>query len=61
MPRMRQLLEFTNIIRPEFEWSEESGANPWDYTLDVTGTFAVPKMVTQTCPLFLNKDGKILL
>lgn len=56
--RLKQLLGYSNLIRPEFEWDEQNLDKAWDYTMDVTGTFAVPDIIAKTCPLHVKAEGK---
>ena len=55
--RMKQLLDFSNIIRPEYSFDKKSANNKWDHTMDLPTIFANPSMVEMTCPLNLHQNG----
>ena len=55
--KLKQLLLTSNIIHPEFSWTEESHQNVWDCTLNVNAALENPVTVEKTCPLGLKKSG----
>jgi hypothetical protein len=56
--RLKQLLEFQFVLRPEYHWDVENMDKPWDFTLDMSGMFARLDMVEHTCPFSLHKAGE---
>ena len=57
VPRLKQLLRYSNIIRPQMEWNEQNVDKPYNYTLEVTGAFAIPEIIEKTCPLKVKAEG----
>jgi hypothetical protein len=58
IPRLKQLLAYSNILRPEFEWGPDD--QPWDHTLEVTAAFCRADILQLTCPLSLDKQSKYI-
>ena len=57
LSRLQRLLEFSNILRPDFLWEAKNAEKEWDFNMDITGMFAVKNALEQTCPLSFQKDG----
>lgn len=55
--RLKQLLRHSNIIQPQYTWNDNNNEKPWDYHMEITGTFTNREMLEQTCPLCINKQG----
>lgn len=59
--KLKQILLTTNIIHPEFNWTEESHTNHWDCTLNVNAALENRETVEKTCPIGFKKSGKFLM
>ncbi|XP_022108684.1 NADP-dependent oxidoreductase domain-containing protein 1-like [Acanthaster planci] len=60
IPRLRQVIKCSNIIKPEFSWQLEKADMPWDCSKDVCTTLENPEQVQVTCPLNLDKEDSIV-
>ena len=56
--RLKQVLDFNNIIKPEHSWKEDNADNTWDLSKDVLASLEVSDVVEHTCPLSLSKNGE---
>ncbi|XP_064636119.1 NADP-dependent oxidoreductase domain-containing protein 1-like [Lineus longissimus] len=60
IPRLKQLLGFQFVLRPDYQWDSENMDKPWDFSLDMSGTFARLDMVEHTCPLSFHKTDAVI-
>ncbi|XP_078000954.1 NADP-dependent oxidoreductase domain-containing protein 1-like [Glandiceps talaboti] len=60
IPRLRQILKTTHIIKPEMTWSSDNVDKEWNLELDINSTLENPASVDATCPLSLNKNEAIV-
>ena len=60
LPRLQQLLEHTDIVKPHFTWPKDCSDREWCHQCEITATFADLSMVEKTCPLSTNKDGEYI-
>ena len=58
--RLKQLLRHTNLIKPNFHFTEQSSTREWNYGLEVTSTFRSRKMLEKTCPISTYPTRKTL-
>ena len=58
LPRLQQLLEHTDIVKPHFTWPTDCSDRVWCHQCEITATFADLTMVEKTCPLSTSKDGE---
>ncbi|CAH1790765.1 unnamed protein product, partial [Owenia fusiformis] len=55
--KLKQLLNFTNIVKPEFTWTEDNCNTAWDYTCSVCASMENADTVRKTCPLTQDKNA----
>ncbi|XP_033110839.1 NADP-dependent oxidoreductase domain-containing protein 1-like isoform X2 [Anneissia japonica] len=58
--RLRQLIQFSNIIQPEITWQMKNSGAPWNRTLDVNTSLENPEQVEVTCPLASTKHDAVV-
>lgn len=59
-PKLKYLLNFSNIIKPEITWDNDCAEKEWDYTLHINTALERPSVVEKTSPLSLNKESEYL-
>ena len=59
--RLKQLFCHISVIHPEFIWPKDNNNTTWDNSLDMSAILMNQSLVRQTCPLYMNKDGRYLL
>ena len=58
LKRLQQLFGHSNVVQPEFYWPKDRNNFSWDNTLDISSILMDRSIVQQTCPLYMEKDGK---
>ena len=59
LKRLKQIIGFSQLIRPNYSWPEDNEHCDWDHTLDILEVFQHADMVDLTCPLSPRKSGGI--
>ncbi|XP_038073515.1 NADP-dependent oxidoreductase domain-containing protein 1-like [Patiria miniata] len=60
IPRLRQVIKCSSLIKPEFSLPPDKADKPWDCSKDVCTTLENSQQVQATCPLSLDKEDAIL-
>ncbi|XP_070576714.1 NADP-dependent oxidoreductase domain-containing protein 1-like [Ptychodera flava] len=60
IPRLRQILKTSHIIKPDITWKVDNVEKDWPTDSDINGTLENPNNVDITCPLSFNKEDAVI-
>lgn len=55
--RLQHLMKHSNVIKPEFLFSETYDPNSWNISLEITSAMGYRRMVEKSCPLAAKVKG----